>query len=271
MTLQVTTEEPQPYPWIVIAPDGRAHYVGSEIDADDLHRRMGDGARIVRVDDDLPDGMTVDLPDGMTASGVPIWFLHPERTEIRPHDIRTALARICRYGGHWNYSVLQHLALCVELAKRRALGWGLFSTSRATLITAMAVHDMHEAYVGDVPTFLKRAIGKAYTDIEDRWEDHVHKSIGIEIPTPELKPLVKLLDRHARAIEMAVVRHPFAAYCATHYVERPLTNGEIELGSHAQQLDATGAWGIVADPRILPSEWIESTRYTDPLRTAERT
>ena len=62
------------------------------------------------------------------ASGEGVWFEHPERTRILPMDLRVHLSRLCRYNGALDWSVLQHLALCVELGTLYSYRPGVFRT-----------------------------------------------------------------------------------------------------------------------------------------------
>lgn len=143
-----------------------------------------------------------DWPDICMASGEPVWFLYPERTRIRAADLQTHLARECRYNGALPWSVLQHLALCVELARHAAVA--------AAHLPYVAAHDLHEAVVGDLPTHLKRLL-PAFAPIEDAWEAHVHRSMGLSYPPePEVKAAVKRIDHLALALEMDRFGHAMA-------------------------------------------------------------
>lgn len=82
-----------------------------------------------------------------TASGRLFWPLAPELDAITIDDIAHALARIARFGGHAapaHYSVAQH-SVAVSLACDASVAlWAL-------------LHDASEAYLGDIPTPLKRS------------------------------------------------------------------------------------------------------------------
>jgi uncharacterized protein len=66
-------------------------------------------------------------------------------SEVRIDDIAWALSNICRYGGHYhrNYSVAEHTLLVAGLLPPHKKLYAL-------------LHDAPEAYLGDIPTPLKR-------------------------------------------------------------------------------------------------------------------
>lgn len=70
-------------------------------------------------------------------------------SDIKVTDITHALSQICRFGGHCSrfYSVAEHSLLTAYLAHA--------NQEEQQTICACLIHDMHEAYTGDVPTPLK--------------------------------------------------------------------------------------------------------------------
>lgn len=101
----------------------------------------------------------------VSASGRRIFLLEPDPEQILLDDIAHALSMICRFGGHVRefYSVAQHSMLVSTI-----VGEGR-PCSDLWLRTAL-MHDAAEAYLGDVVRPLKKALGPAYGDIEERWE-----------------------------------------------------------------------------------------------------
>jgi hypothetical protein len=181
-------------------------------------------------------------PDICMASGEPVWFLHPERTTIRPADLRVHLARVCRYHGALDWSVLQHLALCVELAERLDY--------RAGLVPYVAAHDLHEAVVGDLATHLKRLV-PVFADIEHAWEGHVHRSLGLAwLPPQSIRDDVKHIDKIAIAVEMWGHQHVMASGVAE---RRGVTIIQPMYAAFAaiQRLNEDACWRVLC--RALPA------------------
>lgn len=135
-----------------------------------------------------------------TATGLPLWYLEPHRTPVRPEDLRIHCTHARRYAGAINVPLLLHLAICVTIA--RALGYP------DDVIRAVAAHDLHEAYIGDIPTRLKRYLGESWREIEDVWERRVHAAFGLEVPTGDVYNAVKRMDLMALELEMSVFCHP---------------------------------------------------------------
>lgn len=141
-------------------------------------------------------------PDICTASGRGVWFLHPERTVIDPADLREHLPRVCRYNGALPWSDLQHLALCVLLARCESYA--------SETLAYVAAHDLHEAYIGDLPTHMKRHLS-GWREIEAAWEKHTHESLGLRWPLDEhVKKSVKAIDKVALCVEMDRMGHVMA-------------------------------------------------------------
>lgn len=138
------------------------------------------------------------VPDITTATGQPVWFTQPWRTQIVEDDLRIALGNARRYGGHYDVTILQHLALCVELAQLEG-----YSPVEVALC---AVHDMHEAYVTDVPGPMKRYLGDAWRDIESTWVQRLHEHFGL--PYWRHQDRVKRIDQLALIVEMFHKGHP---------------------------------------------------------------
>lgn len=127
-----------------------------------------------------------------------VWFLEPERFEVRIDDLYEPLSRLPRYGGGFPVTDLQHLALCVYLARAES----------AFRVGLMALHDLHEACCIDVPSPMK-AILPGYVEIEHPWMAHFHRSLGYPWPLEEEDAaFVRRVDAEAAAVEMEIVKHP---------------------------------------------------------------
>lgn len=115
------------------------------------------------------------MSDGLiqTFTGVAFNILDPDPETVRLEDIAHALAHICRYNGHCArfYSVAEHSAWG---ATHLAAGYG-FSVQRAFLL-----HDAAEAYIGDICTPVKHALGDVVHTIEARILRAVHQRFGID-------------------------------------------------------------------------------------------
>jgi hypothetical protein len=142
-------------------------------------------------------------------SGEFVVLREPERTQVREDDLLRGLAGQRRYAGHVDCTVLQHLALCVLLA-REVAGYD------PIVVAHCAAHDLHEAYTGDLLRAWK-AVSDRIALIEGQWQFHVYRHFGLQTPTDEEQTLVKLVDRRAVAVETDGTRHPQAeTFAADH-------------------------------------------------------
>jgi len=88
-------------------------------------------------------------------------------------DIAHSLAQICRFGGHCkrHYSVAEHSLFVAEILRSRGIP--------APGQLAGLLHDAHEAYCGDMPTPIKRALGEPWREFESGVENAVHVALGV--------------------------------------------------------------------------------------------
>jgi hypothetical protein len=98
----------------------------------------------------------------------------PQPGQISLDDIAHGLAFTCRYGGHTDryYSVAEHAILVAGLVlEKNPQGW----------VAALAAlhHDDHEAYLGDLPTPLKNALGNTYEDLRAKIDAAICTYLGI--------------------------------------------------------------------------------------------
>jgi hypothetical protein len=102
------------------------------------------------------------------ASGKLFDILNPEMALMTPEVIAHSLSNQCRFAGHTKrfYSVAEH---CVR---------GSYVCEDPL---DFLLHDASEAFVIDVPTPLKRLLGQAYTDIEDRIHRCIERRYGVSI------------------------------------------------------------------------------------------
>ncbi len=129
-----------------------------------------------------------------THTGQPIWFHRPEETEVKWADLDVSLCTQRRFLGYLDWSIAQHLALCIGLA--RIMG------ADDRLIALCASHDLHEAYTMDLVKGLKECL-PGYAAIEQGWEKHVHVSLGLGWPlTADERRFVKRVDVRALGVEI---------------------------------------------------------------------
>jgi uncharacterized protein len=116
----------------------------------------------------------------------------PESTaeSIEMDDIATALARICRFTGHTRefYSVAQHSVLVSYLVPSAIALQGL-------------LHDAAEAYVGDISSPMRSAIGgMEVVKLEFRLLDLIYQRLGLKRPSNDAR--VSVADDIALCWEM---------------------------------------------------------------------
>lgn len=114
-----------------------------------------------------------------TFSGSHIDFVNIEENQYNIWDIAHALSNICRFSGHSLdfYSVAQH---CVIASRTVPLEYAYDTL----------MHDMTEAYLGDISSPLKKLLHD-YTAIEHKFEQHMRRYFGCE---PVMSDVVKNID-----------------------------------------------------------------------------
>lgn len=154
-----------------------------------------------------------------TLSGRLVDLLNPLPEQVVLEDIATSLARIPRFVGHTSqiYSVASHSIHVAELVHHFLFDdqvsapvpmFNDIAQLRAPikcLITMHALlHDAHEAYIGDIPSPLKRQpeIHAFVKQIEAGLDRAIHKSLGVDhLATPIGHKLIKHCDGLAQVIE----------------------------------------------------------------------
>ena len=134
-------------------------------------------------------------PEIMTTSGSYFDFLDPDPDSFTIEDIAYALSNTCRYGGHCKpfYSVAQH---CVYVSREVPEEFALHAL----------LHDAHEAFVGDIPSPLKRLLPD-FRKIEDIAEEVVLRKFNVHDST-ESHRVVKAADLVALRTEREVLLPP---------------------------------------------------------------
>lgn len=170
-----------------------------------------------------------------TYTGAWFDFNEPRAEDVRLHDIAKALSLICRFGGQipWHWSVAQHALLVRDI---------LAVEGRCVELQIAGLHhDDHEAYVGDVPTPLKNALGDVYRDFVAPIDAAVAQAMGID---PELfhHEAVVAADEMALRIEAYDLKISHGVEGAWRFREPPPDELVAQvLGPGKQIPDAEGA------------------------------
>ncbi|QNK63969.1 hypothetical protein H7F33_05610 [Pedobacter sp. PAMC26386] len=143
-----------------------------------------------------------------TRSGLLVDLNNPTIDMICSEDIAHALNRICRFGGHTmgHYSVGEHSILVAALAP-------------AELKLEALLHDASETYLGDVIKPLKNILGKAYTDIEDRFSSVILRKYNLN---KERLKQIKPFDKQALEFEHAA--YIMDSYPALQFIQSIIEN-----------------------------------------------
>lgn len=136
-----------------------------------------------------------------TRSGRKFDLENIEDNMIDASDIAWSLAHICRFNGHCRrfYSVAEHTILMMRMPQ--LLGRVFDPRTQYVLTGQILVHDAHEAFVGDMPRPMKKLLGSAWSDVEDRIATHVRKSLGVHGPEFDDWGNVKFFDSCMLAAE----------------------------------------------------------------------
>jgi len=126
---------------------------------------------------------------------------------VNPLDIIVHLGRTPRFGGGGDteWTVLHHAKLCEYI-------WLRMHYPVEELVYA-SIHDDHEAYLGDIPSPIKRLINHAAgkdvcrtleKEVDDRILNHIH----LPPPGPAVKARVKTVDKLALIVESIIFGPP---------------------------------------------------------------
>lgn len=133
----------------------------------------------------------------LTRQGHPVRWDDPAKQIVDPVDLFEAVRRIRRWGGHADWTVLQHSVLCKRVATYLWPG-------NTQVIARAAAHDLHEAYTGDIPGPAKNHLG-AFRMKEYLFERRVAEYLGLTSPSELIKARVKACDIYALNAEARVL------------------------------------------------------------------
>lgn len=141
-----------------------------------------------------------------TYSGLKLDLDDPQPDQIALEDIAAALSKVCRSGAQATrfYSVAQHAVVVSEL---------VMEAGREHLVLPALHHDSHEAYLGDVPTPVKRKLGfdqriSSYYNLVEAIDTAIARCFYTSFVTDRNDiAAIKRADRQALLAEAAVLLH----------------------------------------------------------------
>lgn len=138
-------------------------------------------------------------------------------------DIEVSLNKIIRFTGHYAdvnpLTVAQHSMLCLSLARK-------YEPDNKELHRAVFAHDFAEAYIGDVSTPVKRAMGDKWYKFAKPIEESVEIAVHGYLLDPYVHERVKIYDLAALDIERRVMwSSPFGK---SKWPDSPLNVGTTE-------------------------------------------
>lgn len=137
----------------------------------------------------------------MSYKGLLITPFTPRLNQIDIEDIARALSMTCRFGGHCKkfYSVAEHSVHVADYL--RALG------CENTLVFRALLHDAAEAYLGDVPSPMKRHPSfDQYRDLERDFQNKIYVKFGL-CKQDELPHQLHVVDKRMCNTEAQTLVH----------------------------------------------------------------
>lgn len=141
---------------------------------------------IVRAELDAKVAKPKSVPWLQTRQGQIYDLVNPDPKTIVLSDVCFHLERINRYSGAVDYTVAEHLVYCYERTK------GMDNVVRR----AVVAHDLHEAFIGDVPSPVKKALGPAWAEFEKVHELAFRDRFNI-YSDDEVQKAVRIVDARA--------------------------------------------------------------------------
>ena len=141
-----------------------------------------------------------------TVSGKQIDIINPDPNSIDVVDIFWVLSRMPRFNGHSvtliPYNVAQHSLFVAKTAQKLS---GLKKNSPEWCLYGVygCLHDAHEAYIGDLPSPVKRNpdLRPIFKSMEEKLDVAIFSALGIDMPNDLNKKIVKQADLISQKIE----------------------------------------------------------------------
>lgn len=181
-----------------------------------------------------------------TYTGLYFDYSAPKPEDVCLADIARALSMTCRFGGHVTryFSVAEH---AMNVANHV---WQV--TQNNELALAALHHDSHEAYIGDLPTPLKRDIGDEYLGLRDAADFAIAEA----------------LDVHWYQFDHDVIKHADALALA---YEASFVKKSRGLGEHWGRTEEVerpdGMLALFLDPISAEYTFLETHKRFDDART----
>jgi hypothetical protein len=147
---------------------------------------------------------------------------NPSVDSINLNDIAWALSRIPRFAGHSiteiPFNVAQHSIYVANLVEalvhgrleieiprevQRAVNEIVLGENIAAVLKKAQLHDAHEAYIGDIPSPIKKIpeLRETFKLIERRLDAAIFSHFGLQEMTAVEHTVIKFCDKIAQAIE----------------------------------------------------------------------
>lgn len=130
--------------------------------------------------------------------GTEVNIFNPEKQQFKDEEIWAGMRQL-RYGGQIPVNIQQHTFLIMMLAET-------FYPQDYFLFDQCMCHDMHETYIGEIPTGFKHII-PGFGDMDERWSKAVYAHVCIPFPSEEQAKKIKVLDVLALILEMQIHEH----------------------------------------------------------------
>lgn len=160
----------------------------------------------------------------LTSTGVEFDLRFIRAENISLLDVAHHLSQINRYTGACSrpFSVLEHSLLVCEIVERT-----LPIVDPAILLAAL-MHDAHEAYTTDLSAPMKKIVGQAWSQEEDRIQRAVLKRFGLLTASVNASKLIHWADMTALVTERKHLLPPIGPAWAAERLHEPVDYWDFE-------------------------------------------